>query len=243
MLMAVLERERWHWSCVAVVAVTVPFLAIDLSFFAANIVKIFDGGWFPLVVAVIVYTLMTTWHTGRTILTQRLAAQSLSIDDFLRDLKNNVIPRVPGTAIFMSRSRAGIPITLLHNLKHNKVVHQNVVLLNIEVEETARGFDANNRFEWEELGSGVFRLIVHVGFIEDPNLPELLSQVKGPISFSPMTTSYFLGRETLIATNAPGMALWRDELFVWMSRNASSASQYFALPPNQVIELGAQIEM
>jgi KUP system potassium uptake protein len=243
MLMAVLERERWHWSWVAVIAVTVPFLAIDLSFFAANIVKIFEGGWFPLVVAITVYTLMTTWHTGRTILTQRLAAQSLSIDDFLRDLKNNVIPRVPGTAIFMSRSRAGIPITLLHNLKHNKVVHQNVVLLNIEVEETARGFDANNRFEWEKLGSGVYRLIVHVGFIEDPNLPELLSQVKGPLSFPPMTTSYFLGRETLIATNAPGMALWRDELFVWMSRNASSASQYFALPPNQVIELGAQIEM
>src|SRR5260370_3347856 len=123
-----------------------------------------------------------------------MAAQSLSIEDFLRDLKNNVIPRVPGTAIFMSRSRAGIPITLLHNLKHNKVVHQNVVLLNIEVEETARPADAQQRFEWEELGSGIYRLIVHVGFIEDPNLPELLSQVKGPLSFPPMTTSYFLGR-------------------------------------------------
>jgi KUP system potassium uptake protein len=243
MLLAVLERERWHWSWLTVIAVTVPFLVIDLSFFAANIVKIFEGGWFPLVVGITVYTLMTTWHTGRTILTQRLSEQSLSIDDFLRDLKRNVIPRVPGTAIFMSRSRQGIPVTLLHNLKHNKVVHQSVVLVNIEVEETARVADEQHRFEWEELGSGVYRLIVHVGFIEDPNLPELLTQVKGPLKFPPMTTSYFLGRETLIATNAPGMALWRDELFVWMSRNASSASQYFGLPPNQVIELGAQIEM
>ena len=226
----------------ATMAITTALLAIDLSFFAANIVKIVEGGWFPLVVGITVYTLMTTWHTGRTILTQRLAEQSLSVDDFLRDLKNNVIPRVPGTAIFMSRSRSGIPITLLHNLKHNKVVHRNVVLLNIDVAETAR-IAEEHKYAWEELGSGVYRLIIRVGFIEDPNLPELLTRVKGPIKFPPMLTSYFLGRETLIATNAPGMAVWRDELFVWMSRNASSASHYFALPPNQVIELGAQIEM
>ena len=115
-------------------------------------------------------------------------------------------------------------------------------MLNIDVAETARVAE-EQRYEWEELGSGVFRLIVRVGFIEDPNLPELLSRIEGPIKFPPMMTSYFLGRETLIATNAPGMAVWRDELFVWMSRNASSASHYFALPPNQVIELGAQIEM
>ncbi|HYS53938.1 MAG TPA: potassium transporter Kup [Thermoanaerobaculia bacterium] len=241
-LLAVVERELWHWSWAMVLAVTVPLLAIDLSFFAANIVKILEGGWFPLLVGVAVYTLMTTWHTGRTILTQRLAEQALSVDDFLRDLKNNVIPRVPGTAIFMSRSRSGIPITLLHNLKHNKVVHQNVVLLHIDVAETAR-FAEEQRYEWEELGSGVYRLVIRVGFIEDPNLPELLSRVRGPLKFPPMMTSYFLGRETLIATNAPGMAVWRDELFVWMNRNASSASHYFALPPNQVIELGAQIEM
>jgi KUP system potassium uptake protein len=241
-LIAIVEREIWKWSLATVIAVTVPLIAIDLSFFAANIVKITEGGWFPLVVGIVVFTLMTTWHKGRTILTKRLAEQSLSIDDFLRDLSRNIIPRVPGTAIFMSRSGTGIPVTLLHNLKHNKVVHQKVVLLNIDVEETAR-LPEEQRYEWEELGSGVYRLIVHVGFIEDPNLPQLLSQVKGPLTFPPMTTSYFLGRETLIATNAPGMALWRDELFVWMSRNASSASQYFSLPPNQVIELGAQIEM
>jgi len=241
-LLAVVEREVWRWSLAAVAAVTVPLLLIDLSFFAANIVKIVEGGWFPLVVGITVYTLMTTWHTGRVILNQRLAQQALSVDDFLRDLKAGRIPRVPGTAIFMSRSPSGIPTTLLHNLKHNKVAHRTVVLLNVEVEETAR-VSEEQRYDWHDLGSGVYRLVVHVGFMEDPNLPELLSKVKGPLTFPPMTTSYFLGRETLIATRAPGMAIWRDELFGWMMRNASSASQYFCLPPNQVIELGAQIEM
>jgi KUP system potassium uptake protein len=185
---------------------------------------------------------MTTWQTGRRILSERLAQQALSIDDFLRDLATNRVPRVPGTAIFMSRSRTGIPTTLLHNLKHNKVVHQRVVILNVEIEEIARVSEAN-RYQWEDLGNGVSRLILHFGFAEDPDLPRILGRVKGPVTFTPMTTSYFLGRETLIATRAPGMALWRDHLFGWMMRNASSASQYFCLPPNQVLELGAQIEI
>ena len=241
-LLSVVERERWHWSLATVVTVTAPLLAIDIAFFSANIVKITEGGWFPLVVGIAVYTMMTTWHTGRRILNERLAQQALSIDDLIRDLQNNTIPRVPGTAIFMSRARTGIPTALLHNLKHNKVMHQTVVIVNIEVEETARVAD-EQRYRWEDLGSGVFRLIVHFGFTEDPNLPELLGKVKGPVAFAPMTTSYFLGRETLIATRAPGMAIWRDHVFAWMMRNASSASQYFCLPPNQVIELGAQIEI
>ncbi len=241
-LLAVVERELWRWTMFTVIAVTVPLLMIDLAFFSANIVKIAEGGWFPLAVAVVAYTLMTTWHTGRVILNQRLAQQALSIDDFLRDLANNRVPRVPGTAIFMSRYRSGIPVTLLHNLKHNKVVHEKVVILNVEVEERARVAE-EQRYEWQDLGHGIYRLTVHCGFTEDPNLPVLLSQVKGPLTFPPMSTSYFLGRETLIATHAPGMALWRDQLFVWMMRNASSASQYFYLPPNQVIELGAQVEM
>ena len=221
---------------------TIPLIAMDLAFFSANIVKIAEGGWFPLAIAVVAYTLMSTWHSGRLILNQRLAAQALSIDDFLRDLAANRIPRVAGTAIFMSRYKSGVPVTLLHNLKHNKVVHQTVVILNIDVEEIAR-VSPEQRYEWHDLGYGVYRLVVHVGFMEEPNLPELLSRAGGPVSFAPMTTSYFLGRETLIATKAPGMAFWRDELFAWMTRNASSASQYFCLPANQVLELGAQIEI
>ena len=241
-LMAFVERERWNWSWLTVFVVTVPLLAIDLSFFSANIVKVADGGWFPLAVGLIIYTLMTTWQTGRRILNQRIARDALSLDDFIRDLANNRVPRVPGTAIFMSRSRTGMPTTLLHNLKHNKVVHKKAVILNVEIEETAR-VSEDQRYKWEELGQGVYRLIVHFGFMEDPDLPKLLSSVKGPVTFTPMSTSYFLGRETLIATSAPGMAIWREHLFAWMMRNASSASGYFSLPPNQILELGAQIEI
>jgi len=241
-LVAVVERELWRWSLATIIAVTVPLLTIDLSFFLANIVKVAEGGWFPLAVGIAIYTLMTTWQTGRRILNQRLGQQALSIDDFLRDLASNTVPRVPGTAVFLSRSQTGIPTTLLHNLKHNKVVHETVVLLNVEIDETARVAEGQ-RYFWKDLGSGVYRLVVHFGFIEEPDLPKLLAKIKGPVTFAPMTTSYFLGRETLIATRAPGMALWRDHLFGWMLRNASSASTYFCLPPNQVLELGAQIEI
>ena len=241
-LVAVVERELWRWSLATIIAVTLPLLAIDLSFFLANIVKVAEGGWFPLAVGIAIYTLMTTWQTGRRILNQRLGQQALSIDDFLRDLASNTVPRVPGTAVFLSRSQTGIPTTLLHNLKHNKVVHETVVLLNVEIDETARVAEGQ-RYFWKDLGSGVYRLVVHFGFIEEPDLPKLLAKIKGPVTFAPMTTSYFLGRETLIATRAPGMALWRDHLFGWMLRNASSASTYFCLPPNQVLELGAQIEI
>ncbi len=229
-LLATVERERWNWSMSLVIAVTAPILLIDLSFFAANMVKIADGGWFPLVVGVTIYTLMATWHTGRRILNHRLAKQALSIDDFLRDLANNVIPRVPGTAIFMTRNESGMPLTLLHNLKHNKVVHQRVVLLTVDVEETARIAD-NQRYDWQDLGNGIYRLRVHYGFMEDPNLPELLSRVKGPVTFPPMSTSYFLGRETLIATRAPGMAIWRDHLFAgWCATPAAHPNTSASLP-------------
>ena len=241
-LLSMVEKERWGWSIITVVTVTTPLLFIDLAFFAANVIKIREGGWFPLAVGVIVFTLMTTWRTGRHVLTARLAAQSLSIEHFIRDLANKVIPRVPGTAVFMSRNSDGIPTALLHNVKHNKIVHQRVVLLSVNVEETAYVAE-EDRYQWHDLGYGIYRLVVRFGFMEDPNIPALLARVKGPVPFDAMGTSYFLGRETLIATRAPGMAIWRERLFGWMMRNASSASGYFCLPPNQVIELGAQMEI
>jgi KUP system potassium uptake protein len=241
-LLSMVEKERWGWSIITVVTVTAPLLFIDLAFFAANMIKIREGGWFPLAVALIVFTLMTTWRTGRHVLTERLATQSISIEHFLRDLANNVIPRVPGTAVFMSRNSDGIPTTLLHNVKHNKIVHKRVVLLTVNVEETAH-VPEEERYQWHDLGYGIYRLVARFGFMEDPNIPDLLARVKGPVSFDAMGTSYFLGRETVIATRAPGMAVWRERLFGWMMRNSSSASQYFCLPPNQVIELGAQMEI
>ena len=155
----------------------------------------------------------------------------------------NRIPRVPGTAIFMSRNPQGIPTTLLHNVKHNKVVHKRVVLLTVEVEETPHLAD-EERFEWADLTQGVYRLVLRFGFMEEPDIPEILSNLgPSPVSSEPMATSYFLGRETLIPTRRPGMAIWREHLFAWMVRNATSASIFFSLPANQVIELGAQVEL
>ena len=163
-------------------------------------------------------------------------------EDFVRGLASGHFPRVRGTAIFMTRQAAGVPTTMLHNIKHNKVVHERVVLLTVDVEEASHLAD-EERHEWTDVGHGLYRLKLRFGYMEDPDLPRILAALPGPVSFNPMTTSYFLGRETLIPTKRPGMALWREHLFAWMVRNASSASQFFSLPANQVIELGAQVEM
>jgi KUP system potassium uptake protein len=244
LILAVVERERWKWPMWVIVLQLVPFMIVDFAFLGGNIIKIPDGGWFPITIAMLIFTIMTTWRKGRRILSERLAAQSLTIKDFLRELENNRIPRVPGTAIFMSRSTEGVPTTLLHNIKHNKVVHQRTVLLTVETEERSHLSD-EERFEFEDLGCGVSRLTLYFGFMEDPDIPAVLERIgaAGGVAFNPMATSYFLGRETLIPTRQPGMAIWREHLFASMVRNSSSASVFFSLPPNQVIELGAQVEL
>jgi KUP system potassium uptake protein len=243
MLLAIVAAERWQWPAIGVLGMAVPFLIIDFAFFGANVVKVMEGGWFPLLVGVTVFTLMTTWRRGRMILSDRIAEGAITEEDFLRDLAAKRIPRVAGTAIFMSRMAAGIPTALLHNLKHNKVVHERVVLLTIDIEETPT-LSEDERYEWRELGHGVYRLLIRFGFMEEPDLPGFLARVGGkPLPFPPMATSYFLGRETLIPTKRPGMAVWREHLFAWMNRNSASASTFFSLPANQVIELGAQVEM
>ena len=241
-LFAVMARERWGWTLPMVLLFALPFLVIDLAFFGANIIKVADGGWFPLVIGAAIFTLMSTWYTGRRILTDRLAESSMSSDDFIGQLAANRMHRVRGTAIFMTRNSEGIPTALLHNIKHNKIVHDRTVLLSVNIEESPHLGD-DERAQWIDLGHGVWRLILHFGFMEDPELPDLLGNLNGPVAFTPMATSYFLGRETLIPTEDPGMAQWREHLFDWMTRNATSASVFFNLPPNQVIELGAQVRM
>jgi KUP system potassium uptake protein len=245
LILAVVERERWKWPMWVIVLQLVPFMIVDFAFFGGNIIKIPEGGWVPITIAISIFTVMTTWRKGRKILSERLATQSLALEDFVRELENNRIPRVPGTAIFMSRSNEGVPTTLLHNIKHNKVVHQRTVLLTVETEERSHLSD-EERFEYVDLGCGVSRLTLHFGFMEDPDIPSALERIGGttaPITFNPMATSYFLGRETLIPTKQRGMAIWREHLFASMVRNSSSASVFFSLPPNQVIELGAQVEL
>ncbi|HEY2090525.1 MAG TPA: potassium transporter Kup [Thermoanaerobaculia bacterium] len=242
-LLAFVERERWHWKFVAVLALTMPLLIIDLSFFGANIIKVTEGGWFPLVVGIFVFTLMATWRRGREILRQRLAEGLIPTEMLVKEASRGTLPRVRGTAIFLSRYPEGVPTTLLHNIKHNKVLHEQVVILTVSYEETSHLRDLE-RHHWQDLGYGIYRLHIRFGFMEETNIPALLAAMPdAPIPIDPASMSFFLGRETLIATRRPGMALWREKLFSWMIRNASSATQWFGLPANQVIELGAQIEL
>jgi KUP system potassium uptake protein len=241
-LFAVVARERFGWSLPAVLAFAIPFLIIDLAFFGANVLKIADGGWFPILAGAVIFLLMTTWFTGRRVLAARLAESAISTEMFIEQLASKRIFRVRGTAIFMTRQQDGIPTALLHNIKHNKIVHERVVLLTVNVEETSHLEDVE-RYEWLDLGEGVYRLKLSYGFMEDPDLPELLARIPGPFAFDAMATSWFLGRETLVPTDDPGMAVWREHIFTWMNRNASSASTFFSLPPNQVIELGAQVRI
>ncbi|MEO8217586.1 MAG: potassium transporter Kup [Acidobacteriota bacterium] len=243
LILYIVERELWHWSRAGALALSGFFLVFDLAFFSANIIKVQDGGWFPLVVAAFVFTLMTTWRKGRTVLNMRLEESSLSTDLFLHSVASTPPLRVPGTAIYMHRSRGVTPTALLHNLKHNHVLHDRVILLTILTEEIPE-VPALEKMELENIGHGIHRLILHYGFMEDPDIPEFLStvMVEGQ-PFAPMKTTYFLGRETLVPSRRKGMVIWRERLFAWMSRNASGAARFFHLPPNRVVELGAQIEL
>jgi len=242
-LMAVVARERWKWSVVSAAGLAAVFLGPDLAFFAANIVKVPHGGWFPLVVAGSVFTLLTTWRRGREILDERLRGELLPIDIFLVDVGQGKVPRVQGTAIYMSRTSEGVPPTLLHNLKHNKVLHRQIVFLTVITAEQPH-VPPEECLEVEELGYGIFRVVARYGFMEEADVPELLGTIRFPgLDFPPNDTSFFLGKETIFATKRPGMAIWRERLFAVMSRNARSATLFFKLPPNRVVELGAQIEI
>ena len=242
LLFAVVARSRWHWSLWHVALLTAAFLALDLSFLVANVVKIEHGGWVPLVMGVAVYTLMSTWKKGRAELYTLHAARTLPIDLFLQSLERTPVPRVPGTAVFMTGSAAGTPVVLLHHLKHNKTLHETVVLLSVEtrgIPEVA----ADERTTLVELGNGFFRIVASYGFMESPNVPAVLASVahRG-VPIAPMATSYYLGHERLVLTGGAGMPRWRKKLFALMSRNARSATEFFQIPPNRVLELGAQIE-
>jgi KUP system potassium uptake protein len=236
-------RHVLGWNIAAAVAVTAAFLFADLAFFGANMVKVVHGGWFPLAVALAVFTLMATWRRGRQILFDRIQEVGMSDGDFLKSIARHLPPRVSGTAVFMDRTIDEIPLPLLHNLKHNKVLHEKVVLLTIVTEEVPYVSD-EEQAEVRELGAGLYRLVARYGFMETPEVPALLTNVEIPgVSFDPASTTFFLGRETLLATSRPGMAIWRERLFSWMVRNAEGAALYFRLPPNRVVELGAQIEL
>ena len=242
LLFYVISRHQWNWPRPKALAFLVFFLIIDLSFLIANTVKIEHGGWFPIVVALLVFALMTTWKRGRTLLHDMLRDQSLPMDLFLEDVRRRNPPRVPGTAVFMTSDTTGAPVVLLHHLKHNKVLHEQVVLLSI-VTASVPEVPAVHRTDVEPLGEGFFRVVASYGFMQTPNVLDVLASC-GPsgIKMRPGDTSFYLGREQLLPTGKTPMARWRKQLYAFMARNARSATQFYGLPPNRVVELGAQLE-
>ncbi len=237
-------RRRWHWPVAAALPVATFFIMIDLAFFGANMLKLAHGGWFPILVSAAILFLMLTWRKGRRVLGSHLGGVCVPLDDFLPDLKSQSIRRVPGTAVFMSGNRRGTPLALLHNLKHNKVLHEQVVVLTVRTAEVPYLADARDRVTIEKLGEGFWRVQVHFGFMEKPDVPSALKNARETsLRFEPMRTTYFIGRETILATRKLGLSAWRGSLFAWMTRNAGDVTSYFCLPPNGVVELGARVEV
>jgi KUP system potassium uptake protein len=242
-LLAVVLFTLWKWPRWASLPLLVIFFVVDITYFAANLTKVPNGGWFPLLIGLIGFTLLTTWAKGRQLMLKRMDEAAIPAAIFIKSAANSAM-RVPGTAVFMTTSADGMPHSLLHNLKHNKVLHERVMLLTVRIEDVPY-VEEQRRFDLKELGSGFFRLIVRFGFMEETDIPAALTKVEscGP-QFKMMDTSFFLARQTLIASPArPGMALWREKLFAWMLRNAESAMEFFKLPPNRVVELGSQVEI
>jgi KUP system potassium uptake protein len=243
-LFYVVARRRWHWPAAAAIPVAAFFIIIDLTFFTANMLKVAHGGWFPLLVSACILFLMLTWRKGRRVLRGRLGEMCIPLDDFLSDLKSQKITRVAGTGVYMSGNRHGTPLAMLHNLKHNKVLHEQVVVLTVQTEEVPYLTNSKDRVAVEKLEGGFWRVQVHFGFMEKPDVPSALESVKGTgVRFTPMRTTYFIGRETILATRKLGLSSWRGSIFAWMTRNAGDVTSYFCLPPNGVVELGARVEV
>jgi KUP system potassium uptake protein len=240
-MLGVLTLAVWKWPRWVAVPVTGVFLLVDGLYFASNVTKIPDGGWFPLLVAAVAFTLLTTWSTGRRLVRARLHDGAMSIELFIRSAGQ--VQRVPGTAVFLASVATDIPPSLLHNLKHNRVLHDRVVVLTVAVQGVPH-VTGEKRIEVTDLGHGFYRILLRYGFMDDVDVPaELAGITSAGGAFKPMETSYFLARQTLIPSARPGMAIWREKLFAWMVRNAESAMEFFKLPTNRVVELGSQVEI
>ena len=240
-LLAVVLFTLWKWKPWASVPLLAVFFIVDIAYFGANLTKIPDGGWFPLLIGVIGFILLTTWARGRKLMRQRMQEAAMPIEVFVKSSASTT--RVPGTAIFLSSSPSGVPHALLHNMKHNKVIHERVIVMTVIIEDVPFVED-KDRVDIETLGQGFYRMVLRYGFMQETDIPRVLRGVDvcGP-KFDMMQTSFFLSRQTLIAAPTPGMALWREKLFAWMLRNAATAMEFFKLPTNRVVELGSQVEI
>ena len=241
-LISVVLLSLWKWNRLIAIGLLALFFTVDLAYFGANLLKVPDGGWFPLLVGAVAFTMLTTWAKGRQLLLSRMDEASLPMEIFIKSAATSAT-RVPGTAVFMTSSASGVPHALLHNLKHNKVLHERVILLTVKIQDVPYVPEVK-RAETQDYTAGFYRVIIHYGFMEEVNVPAELSRLEGcGPACKMMDTSFFLARQTLIASARPGMAVWREKLFSWMLRNAESAMEFFKLPTNRVVELGSQVEI
>ena len=242
LMLGVLTVTVWRWPKPFAYGLTGLFVVVDGLYFASNATKIPDGGWFPLLVAAVAFTLLTTWAKGRRLMRARLAEGAMPAELFARSTRDR-LERVRGTAVFLSSSREGVPHALLHNVKHNKVLHDHVIIVTVLIGQVPN-IGEDSRLEVHQIDARFVRAILHYGFMDEIDVPTSLASVRiGDAPIRQAETSYFLGRQTLIAAEQPGMALWREQLFAWMVRNAESAMDFFKLPINRVVELGSQLEI
>jgi KUP system potassium uptake protein len=242
-LLHVIAVERWGWPPAFALTITASFLAIDLTFFGANLLKLFQGGWLPIMIGACIFTGMTTWKTGRRVVAERLIARAIPIDHFLAAITAAPPIRVPGTAVFMTAQPRGIPPALAHNLRHNKMLHERVVLLTVTTAPVPHVAE-DDRITSEAIGYGMYSIRLLYGFMEDPHVPNALrTACAAGVDIDINDITYFLGRETILVTGRRGMARWREKLFVLMTRNAVPATSFFRLPAERVVELGVQVEI
>lgn len=243
LLAGIVFHAIWHWRLPRTLALVALFLTIDLAFFSANILKIPDGGWVPILIGVVIFTLMLTWKSGRTLLLDRLKEDAMLLEPFIDAIGAHPPTRVEGTGIFLTPNPHGVPHAMLHNLKHNKILHERNVLLTVHIADVPY-IDQRSRLGLENLRHGFYRITVNYGFKDDPNLPrdlELTSELG--LQLDTMETSFFIGKETLFANGSSKLGYWREKLFIGMFRNADSITHQFKLPPNRVVELGAQLTL
>ena len=241
-LLGVVLLRLWNWPLVRAVPLLALFFLVDGAYFTANLTKITAGGWFPLAVGASIFIILTTWSKGRKLMLDRMRQTAMPMSVFIKSAANTAA-RVPGTAVFMTSSAAGVPYALLHNLRHNRVLHDRIILLTVKIADEPV-VSANERCELEDLGYGFHRMVLHYGFVEQPDVPAALANVERcGASFRMMDTSFFLARQSLLPSATPGMSLWREKLFAWMLRNAEGAMEFFRLPTNRVVELGSQVEI
>ena len=241
-LISVVLLSLWQWPKWKALPVLAVFFIVDFAYFGSNLLKVPSGGWVPLAIGMVIFMLLTTWARGRALMRERMAESTMPMDIFIKSAAGSA-QRVPGTAIFMASTSAGVPSALLHNIKHNRVLHERIIILTVEIADVPY-VDEAKRATCKTMNEGFYRVILRFGFLEETDVPAALAKVDlCGAPFEMMQTSFFLSRQTLIASKAPGMAIWREKVFAWMLRNAANAMEFFRLPSNRVVELGSQVEI